>query len=120
VEVRAGDILLVSTGRDERRAELGRWDPNSEGLAGLHPSAIPWLHERDVAVLGSDGVSDTLPAEVHAWPMPLHMCLLVGMGVHLLDNLHLGRLAAACASAGRWSSSSRSPRCTSGAVPAPP
>ena len=34
--------------------------------------------------------------------MPLHMCLLVGMGVHLLDNLHLGRLASACASAGRW------------------
>jgi kynurenine formamidase len=24
------------------------------------------------------------------------------MGVHLLDNLHLGRLAAACATAQRW------------------
>lgn len=102
VEVRPGDILLVSTGRDERRAELGPWSPASEGLAGLHPECIPWLHERDVAVLGSDGVSDTLPAEAHDWPMPLHMCLLVGMGVHLLDNLHLGRLVAACAAAGRW------------------
>lgn len=102
VEVRPGDILLVSTGRDERRAELGPWDPNQEGLAGLHAECIAWLHERDVAVLGSDGVSDPLPAEVHAWPMPLHMCLLVGMGVHLLDNLQLGRLATACAAAGRW------------------
>jgi kynurenine formamidase len=102
VEVGPGDILLVSTGRDERRAELGPWNPNREGLAGLHAECIPWLHERDVAVLGSDGVSDTLPAEIHAWPMPVHMCLLVGMGVHLLDNLHLGRLATACAAVGRW------------------
>ena len=102
VEVRQGDILLVSTGRDERRAELGPWSAEVEGLAGLHPECIAWLHQHDVAVVGSDGVTDALPAEVHAWPMPLHMCLLVGMGVHLLDNLHLGRLASACASAGRW------------------
>ena len=34
--------------------------------------------------------------------MPLHMCLLVGMGVHLLDNLHLGRLADACRTKQRW------------------
>jgi kynurenine formamidase len=102
VEIRAGDILLVSTGRDARRAELGPWDPNRTGLAGLHAECVAWLREHDVAVLGSDGVSDPLPAEAHAWPMPVHMCLLVGMGVHLLDNLHLGRLAEACARAGRW------------------
>jgi hypothetical protein len=30
------------------------------------------------------------------------MCLLVGMGVHLLDNLQLDRLASACADEGRW------------------
>lgn len=102
VEVGPGDILLVSTGRDARRVEHGPWDPDRTGLAGLHAECVPWLRERDVAVLGSDGVSDPLPAEAHAWPMPLHMCLLVGMGVHLLDNLHLGRLAAACETAGRW------------------
>jgi kynurenine formamidase len=34
--------------------------------------------------------------------MPLHSCLLVGMGVHLLDNLVLSRLAAACAAQDRW------------------
>lgn len=102
VEVGPGDILLVSTGRDARRAEHGAWDPGTPGLAGLHAECIGWLHGRDVAVLGSDGVSDPLPAEQHAWPMPLHMCLLVGMGVHLLDNLDLSRLATACAAAGRW------------------
>ena len=34
--------------------------------------------------------------------MPIHLCLLVGMGVHLLDNLRLGRLADACAERSRW------------------
>lgn len=102
VEVVPGDILLVSTGRDARRAEHGPWEPNQVGLAGLDPECVPWLHDHDPAVLGSDGVSDVLPANPHAWPIPIHQCLLVGMGVHLLDNLELGRLADACAREQRW------------------
>lgn len=102
VTVEPGDLLLVSTGRDARRREHGPWDTNTVGLAGLGAECVPWLAERDVAVLGSDGVSDVLPVHEHAWPMPLHMCLLVGRGVHLLDNLDLSGLTAACAEAGRW------------------
>ena len=102
VAVEAGDIVLVATGRDARRAEHGPWDPNNVGLAGLDAECIPWLGEHDPSVLGSDGVSDVLPANPHVWSMPVHQCLLVGMGVHLLDNLHLGRLATACAEQARW------------------
>ena len=102
VEVGEGDILLVATGRDARRARFGPWAPE-EGLAGLHPTCIPWLHARRIAVLGSDGVSDPLPAnETPGWPSPVHQCCLVAMGVHLLDNLELGRLAAACAERRRY------------------
>ena len=101
VAAEAGDIVLVSTGRDARRAEHGPWDPNI-GLAGLDAECVPWLGERDLSVLGSDGVSDVLPANPHTWSMPVHQCLLTGMGVHLLDNLHLGRLATACAAQARW------------------
>lgn len=97
-----GDIILVATGRDARRAEHGAWGPLDPGLAGLHPECIPWLIEHDPAVLGADGVSDVLPANPHEWSMPVHQCLLVGMGVHLLDNLRLDGLAAACAGASRW------------------
>ena len=43
--VEPGDILLVSTGRDARRAEHGPWDPNRVGLAGLDPECVPWLHD---------------------------------------------------------------------------
>jgi kynurenine formamidase len=102
LDMEEGDILLISTGRDERRARHGPWDPNAVGLAGLDAECIPWLAEHDPAVLGSDGVSDVLPGNEHRWPIPVHMCLLVGMGVHLLDNLHLGRLASACADQDRW------------------
>jgi kynurenine formamidase len=102
VEVGQGDILLVRTGRDARRLELGPWDPTVEGLAGLRPDCALWLRERDIAVLGSDGISDPLPGGDPQWPIPIHQCCLVAMGVHLLDNLELNRLAAACAAAGRW------------------
>jgi kynurenine formamidase len=102
VELASGDVVLISTGRDARRADHGPWDPNVVGLAGLDAECIPWLAAKDLAVLGSDGVSDPLPASQHPWSMPVHMCLLVGMGVHLLDNLHLGRLATACEEEQRW------------------
>jgi kynurenine formamidase len=102
VAVEAGDILLVSTGRDARRAEHGPWDPIGVGLAGLAPECIPWIREHDVAVLGSDGVSDPLPNNENGWPVPIHMCCLVAMGVPLLDNLDLSRLATACATEGKW------------------
>jgi kynurenine formamidase len=104
VQATEGDILLVGTGRDARRNEHGPWSPMETGLAGLHPECIPWLHERGVAVLGGDGVSDALPGSgIAGWIMPVHQCTLAGMGVHLLDNLRLDNLAAACARNERYS-----------------
>jgi kynurenine formamidase len=103
VRVEEGDVLLVATGRDARRARHGPWSPGGEGLAGLHPECIPWLHERGISVLGSDGVSDPLPPNTApGWPIPVHQCCLVAMGVHLLDNLQLARLSEACARHGRF------------------
>jgi kynurenine formamidase len=103
VRVEPGDVLLVAGGRDARREQEGPWNPLEGGLAGLHPECIPWLHERDIAVLGSDGISDPLPgAGIERWPIPVHQCTLVAMGVHLLDNLMLGRLREACTRERRW------------------
>lgn len=104
VSVGEGDIVLISTGRDALRDETGPWHPFKSGLAGLHPECIPWLHQRGVAVLGCDGVSDVLPGNHPSdWAMPIHQCVIVAMGVHLLDNLRLDRLGAACAEHQRWS-----------------
>lgn len=103
VVVGEGDVLLVATGRDARRSAHGPWHPFADGLAGLHPECIPWLHKRGIAVLGSDGISDVLPGrQPEGWAMPVHQCVLVAMGVHLLDNLRLDRLAEACAAHSKW------------------
>jgi kynurenine formamidase len=104
VKVTEGDILLVATGRDARRNEHGAWVPFRMGMAGLHPECVPWLHQRGVAVLGCDGVSDVFPGErIEGWAMPIHQCTLVAMGVHLLDNLRLDELCEACAQAKQYS-----------------
>ena len=103
VRVGEGDILLVATGRDARREAKGAWNPFEVGMAGLHPECAPWLHERRIAVLGCDGVSDAWPGlAIDGWVMPIHQCTLVAMGVHLLDNLRLDRLSEACARHGKW------------------
>jgi len=102
IQVEPGDILLVSTGRDERRSEFGPWDPLAVGMAGLAPECARWIREHDIAMIGSDGVSDPLPNNDNGWPIPIHMCCLVAMGVPLLDNLDLSRVATACAAESRW------------------
>jgi len=100
-----GDIALIRTGRDERRTSVPTTSPDGQRLAGLHPSVAEWLHTRKVSALGGDGVHDPLPggARYEGWPVPIHMCALAGMGLHLLDNLWLEDLATACIEAGRWS-----------------
>ena len=102
VTVRPGDLLIVDTGRARRRhAEGGGF--LAQGLAGLHPTCIPWLRERDIAVLGSDGISDRLGAAFEeGWPVPIHQCLIAAMGVHLVDNMNTAELSARCKERSQW------------------
>jgi kynurenine formamidase len=101
VRVTPGDILLVRTGRWARRATRGAWDVR-QSAAGLDASCLPWLHERGVAALGSDGVSDVFPSRIDGVPMPIHSVAIVAMGLHLIDNLDLEGLATACSDETRW------------------
>ncbi|MGO9264609.1 MAG: cyclase family protein [Candidatus Binataceae bacterium] len=103
VRVAEGDVLLIRTGRHQRRKVKGASDPRREGLAGLDASCLPWLHERRIALLGCDGVSDCAPSHYAPdYEMPVHVGALVMMGVHLLDNADLDALATACAKHGRY------------------
>jgi len=104
LRVGTGDILLVRTGYKTRNATLGPLPWQDRSKPGLHAETLRWLHEREIAVLGGDGDSDATPSTVAggALPKPIHVGTLVGMGVHLLDNCELDRLAQACAGLGRW------------------
>jgi kynurenine formamidase len=69
----------------------------------MNASCVPWFHDRRIAMLGCDGVSDAIPSgDAKGWPMPIHQCGIVGMGLHLLDNLRLDLLAQACERHERW------------------
>ncbi|TRO68831.1 MULTISPECIES: cyclase family protein [unclassified Streptomyces] len=102
VRVGPGDLLLVRVGHRRRRAELGPWKA-AQARAGLHPTALEFLADRKVAVLGSDGNNDTAPSAVADVAFPVHVLAMHAMGVHLMDYLQFEQLAPACADAGRWS-----------------
>jgi kynurenine formamidase len=97
-----GDILCVRVGHRRRRREQGPWDVAKE-RAGLHPSVLPVLAERQIAVLGSDGNNDTAPSAVAGVDFPVHVLAINALGLHLLDYLQFTELVRACAKAGRWS-----------------
>jgi kynurenine formamidase len=103
VQVGEGDVMLLRTGRFTLRRTKGVAAVALSAMPGLHASCLEWLHERKVAVLGSDAVSDVLPTPYDApLRMPIHTGTLVMMGVHLIDNADLDGLAEKCARDGRY------------------
>jgi kynurenine formamidase len=102
VKVSAGDALFVRTGVWARRKAVGPWlRGRAEGgaSAGLHPSVIPWLKKRDIALLGSDHPQYVSPSNLRG---AVHDFALVHLGVHLFDNCDLEALADAAAARKRW------------------
>ena len=101
VKVSAGDVVFVRTGRWARWAAKGPWNVG-QSAAGLHASCARWLHDREIAMLGSDGVSDLLPSPVEGVVQPIHQITLVALGVRLFDNCDLEALSKAAADRKRW------------------
>jgi kynurenine formamidase len=103
VKISAGDALFIRTGRWTRRAKVGPWNAARQA-AGLDAFVIPWLRQRDVAVLGSETAQDAVPAPEGAevTVLPLHDFSMIMLGIHLMDNMNLDAVAAAAASRKRW------------------
>lgn len=102
LRVEEGDLLFVRVGHRRRRAELGPWHA-ADARAGLHPSALEFLAERRVTVLGGDGNNDTAPSATEGVDFPVHVLAIHAMGLHLLDYLQFEDLAPVCEEEGRWS-----------------
>lgn len=102
VRVGPGDLLFVRVGHRRRRSELGPWDATHE-RAGLHPTALEFVAERQAAVLGCDSNSDTAPSCVEGVDFPVHVLAINAMGLHLLDYLQFEDLVPLCEAEGRWS-----------------
>lgn len=102
VHVGPGDLLFVRVGHRRRRGKLGPWNV-AASRTGLHPLAMEFLAERQVAVLGSDSNSDTAPSAVEGVAFPVHVLAVNALGMHLLDYLQFDDLTPLCEVAGRWS-----------------
>lgn len=101
VHVEEGDILLIRNGRARRRKTVGPWN-TMELMPGLDASCLPWLHERKIAVLGSDSASDVVPSGIQGLSRPIHVGALPIMGIHLIDNADLDKVAATAERLGRY------------------
>lgn len=102
VRVGQGDLLFVRVGHRRRRQELGPWDA-ARVRAGLHPTAMEFVADRKVALLGSDSNNDAAGNAADQVEFPVHVLAINALGVHLLDYLQFGELLPVCEQAGRWS-----------------
>ncbi len=102
LRVGRGDLLFVRVGHSRRRSELGPWNA-ADARAGLHPTAMQFVAEREVAALGSDGNSDTAPSTTEGVAFPVHVLAINAMGLHLLDYLQFEDLVQLCEEENRWS-----------------
>ena len=102
----SGDALFIRTGVWARRKAQGPWlRGRAEGgrSAGLDASVIPWLRQRDVALLGSDHPQYVSPGEAGGAPRgAVHDFALVYLGMPLFDNCDLEALADMAAAKKRW------------------
>ncbi|GIE83065.1 cyclase [Actinoplanes philippinensis] len=100
VRVRSGDAVLLRTGYGRVRHEAGYTPALTQ--AGWHATSLPWLHEREVALIGADTPQDVQPSGYDNVLMPVHAVGLVAMGLWLVDNCDLEACAATAAELSQW------------------
>ncbi len=99
VAVEQGDIVLLRTGDMAHRRGQPGWAGYAAGDApGLSLLSVPWFAERRVAGIASDtwGI-EVRPNEIPGTFQPLHLVLLVAMGLMLGEIWDLEALAQDCA-----------------------
>jgi kynurenine formamidase len=96
VKVGPGDAMFLRTGRWARRQKGGAFS----NLSGYDGSVAPFLRQRDIALIGSDGIQDV--GTVPGFSLPIHQFALVALGVDIFDNLDLEAVAETAARLHRW------------------
>lgn len=89
VTVSAGDAIFLRTGRQV-----------NNNRSGYDITVAPWLKQRDVALVGSDGTQDV--GQIPGAVLPFHKLVLVALGANIFDNMALEALAETAARLNRW------------------
>lgn len=98
VRLGPGDALLLRTGRWAHRADHGP----ARVMSGWDASVMPFLAERDIALLGADSVHEAPDSVPGLTVNPIHRFAIVARGMNLLDNLDLEAVAETAARLNRW------------------
>jgi kynurenine formamidase len=98
VRVGPGDALVLRWGRYGRRAKLGP----EEGAAGFDNSILPWLKQRDVALIVWETAGYTPQPAGDLFRNAVHNFIQAILGIHVLDRADLEALSEATASRSRW------------------
>ncbi len=104
VTVSSGDILLVRTGHMGMCRARGSWGTYSGGDApGLCLETTRWLHDREIAAVATDTWGmEVRPNETPDCFQPLHVVLIVNMGMTVGEIFDFEALSADCADDGLY------------------
>ncbi|MER5915722.1 cyclase family protein [Streptomyces sp. NPDC001982] len=104
VEVGPGDVVLVRTGALARARKRGQWADYAGGPApGLGLDSVPWIAEHEIAALATDTWDvEVRPAQTPDVAQPVHILLIVMMGLWIGEMFDLEQLAETCARLGRY------------------
>jgi kynurenine formamidase len=102
LQIGEGDIVLIRTGEMGRRLRERDWGPYPAGDApGISFTTAPWIAEKRIAGIASDtwGV-EVRPNELAGAFQPLHLVIVVNMGLLVGEIFYLEELADDCADDG--------------------
>lgn len=103
IEPRDGDVVFVRSGADKFWAANPGFEfsfpPNTPGNA---PSIIEYLYDTNAALLGWDFQEAGHQHYDYPARIVIHEVVIPHMGMPLLDNANLERLAEVCAQSGRY------------------
>ncbi len=104
VSVGRGDIVLIRTGQIAQCRDAGTWGAYAGGPApGLALDTAAWIFDRDLAAVACDTWGlEVLPNQTADVFQPLHIILIVQMGLLVGEIFDLEALANDCAADGRY------------------
>jgi kynurenine formamidase len=103
VAIGEGDYVLVRTGQMGEIQRRGSWGDYAGGPApGLGLGSAEWIHERKLAGIATDTWGmEVLPNETADVFQPMHIILIVHMGLWVGEIFDLEKLGERCAALGR-------------------
>jgi len=104
VAVGRGDIVLIRTGQMAQCRAAGGWGTYAGGPApGLALDTAPWIFDHELAAVACDTWAlEVLPNETADVFQPLHIIMIVHMGLLIGEIFDLEALAEDCAGDGRY------------------